>query len=367
MNKIVGLKFREYGQIYYFDSADHDPEPGQDVIVATEQGEGLGRVITVCDTLPEGADLEAGKALLRMAQEEDLHKFQENRVLEKDALIYCNNSIRSYGLEMKLVDVEFFFDRSKMIFYFTAPNRIDFRELVKDLVKHYRTRIELRQIGVRHETQMIGAVGNCGMVCCCRRFLRKFAPVTIKMAKEQNLFLNPAKISGICGRLLCCLSYEQKNYEDFHRHCPKLGKKYQTDDGQVKVLRANMFRNAITVLREGNEEVEIELSDWQDSHPRRPDANPQRPKIEGQQEGGTAQKADSAKTASSSSTETEGEGAPDTTPRKDASEQELKKKNGPVTPGALSKTQAKSADSTSRRTSRGRRKRKRKISDDGQD
>ena len=139
-------------------------------------------------------------------------------------------------------------------------------------MREYRARIELRQIGVRHETQMVGAVGNCGMVCCCRRYLRKFAPVTIRMAKEQNLFLNPAKISGICGRLLCCLSYEQDNYDHFHRMCPRLGKKYQTDKGPMKVLRANMFRNSLSVLTENNEEVELSLDDWQALSPHRPEA-----------------------------------------------------------------------------------------------
>ena len=175
---------------------------------------------------------------------------------------------------MKLVDVEVFFDRSKLIFYFTAPARIDFRELVKDLVREYRARIELRQIGVRHETQMVGAVGNCGMVCCCRRYLRKFAPVTIRMAKEQNLFLNPAKISGICGRLLCCLSYEQENYDRFHHNCPRLGKKYQTTQGTMKVLRANMFRNSLSVLNENNEEQELTLEEWQALDPHRPEPHP---------------------------------------------------------------------------------------------
>jgi len=160
------------------------------------------------------------------------------------------------------------------VFYFTAPTRIDFRELVKDLVREYHTRIELRQIGVRHETQMLGAVGSCGMVCCCRRFLRKFVPVTIKMAKEQNLFLNPSKISGICGRLLCCLSYEQENYDIFHSSCPRLGKRYQTNKGPMKVLRANMFRNSVALLTDTNEELELTLDEWQALDPRRPDAPP---------------------------------------------------------------------------------------------
>lgn len=215
------------------------------------------------------------RPILRVATEYDLEHAMSNELLSREASNYCKECIKARELDMKLVDVEVFFDLSKFIFYFTAPARIDFRELVKDLVKHYRTRIELRQIGVRHETQMIGAVGNCGMVCCCRRFLRKFAPVTIKMAKEQNLFLNPAKISGICGRLLCCLSYEQENYEEFHRRCPRLGKKYMTSKGPIKVMRANMFRNSLIAYSETGEELEIPLEEWQDMEVRRSDSSQQ--------------------------------------------------------------------------------------------
>jgi cell fate regulator YaaT (PSP1 superfamily) len=207
--------------------------------------------------------------ILRTANQQDWEKEQQNRELAREAGAFCRRCIAERGLDMKLVDVEVFFDRSKLIFYFTAPSRIDFRELVKELVQEYRTRIELRQIGVRHETQMVGAVGNCGMACCCRRYLRKFASVTIRMAKEQNLFLNPAKISGICGRLLCCLAYEQDNYDNFHKACPRLGKKYQTREGNMKVLRANMFRNSLVVLTENNEELEFSLEEWQALSPQR--------------------------------------------------------------------------------------------------
>ncbi len=271
MGPIVGIKFREYGQIYYFEKGGLEVTLGDRVIVKTDQGQGLGQIVSEREDLPEDAETEELKPLHRIAVSEDLEREQENELLGREAHQYCADCIRSRKLDMKLVDVEVYFDRSKIVFYFTAPARIDFRELVKDLVKNYRTRIELRQIGVRHETQMIGAVGNCGMVCCCRQFLRTFAPVTIKMAKEQNLFLNPAKISGICGRLLCCLSYEQENYEEFYRACPKLGKKYQTGEGSVKVLRANMFRNSIAVLTESNEEKEIPLEEWANMNPSRPD------------------------------------------------------------------------------------------------
>ncbi|MBU1229747.1 MAG: hypothetical protein KJ701_07275 [Proteobacteria bacterium] len=199
-----------------------------------------------------------------MAGAADLETGAENRRLARRAFNFCRGCISQQNLDMKLVDVEVIHDRSKMIFFFTAPNRIDFRELIKILVREFHTRIELRQIGVRHETQMIGAIGNCGQVCCCRRFLRKFAPVTIKMAKEQNLFLNPAKISGICGRLLCCLSYEQKGYEEFHKQCPKIGKRFQTAIGNAKVLRANFFKKSISVWVEDVGEREYTLEEWKE-------------------------------------------------------------------------------------------------------
>ncbi|OGR36571.1 MAG: hypothetical protein A2051_07635 [Desulfovibrionales bacterium GWA2_65_9] len=204
------------------------------------------------------------QGIYRVAGPQDLETGAENKRLARRAFNFCRGCISHQELDMKLVDVEVLHDRSKIIFYFTAPNRIDFRELIKSLVREFHTRIELRQIGVRHETQMIGAIGNCGQVCCCRRFLRKFAPVTIKMAKEQNLFLNPAKISGICGRLLCCLSYEQKGYEEFHKQCPKIGKRIPTAIGTAKVLRANFFKKSISVWVEDVGEREFTLDEWKD-------------------------------------------------------------------------------------------------------
>jgi cell fate regulator YaaT (PSP1 superfamily) len=250
-------------------------------VVEAENGLHLGRVVSLHDSLLPGA-LSADIRVLRAATDADKSAAEANEELARRARHFCQESIRARALDMKLVDVEVYFDASKVIFYFTAPARIDFRELLKDLVREYRARIELRQIGVRHETQMVGAVGNCGMVCCCRRFLRKFAPVTIRMAKEQNLFLNPAKISGSCGRLLCCLSYEQENYDAFHRECPRLGKKYQTSRGAMKVLRANMFRSSLSVLNENNEEQEISLEAWRALAPRRPE-QAQQPRPEQQE------------------------------------------------------------------------------------
>ncbi len=272
MKRIVGVIFSPYGQVCHFFCEDPDTGPGDRVVAETAQGTGLARVVAVVDSLPPDLAPENVKTLLRKADEEDMLTAEENSRQAAAAKKFCASRIEERGLDMKLVDVEMLFDRSKLVFYFTAPTRIDFRELVKDLVREYHTRIELRQIGVRHETQMLGAVGSCGMVCCCRRFLRKFVPVTIKMAKEQNLFLNPAKISGICGRLLCCLSYEQENYDTFHRSCPRLGKRYQTLHGPMRVVRANMFRNSIVVVGESNEERELSLEEWQDLNPRRPEA-----------------------------------------------------------------------------------------------
>jgi cell fate regulator YaaT (PSP1 superfamily) len=322
MNNILGIKFRDYGQIYFFslpssfadapasddgsvftlpsppptidadadtvlemlgpsDCANNEPEcavhVGDYVVAETGQGLGLGTVVHVSTRAPADVAIEDIKPIAKITTPDDRPVIEDIARLSADAFTYCTRRIRERELDMKLVDVEVLFDKSKFLFYFTAPTRIDFRELVKDLVREYHVRIELRQIGVRHETQMVGAVGNCGMVCCCRRFLRKFAPVTIKMAKEQNLFLNPTKISGICGRLLCCLSYEQENYDAFHRECPRLGKRYQTTQGDMRVLRANMFRSSIVALNAAGEEVEFTLEEWQEAKPKR-NETPAQPK-----------------------------------------------------------------------------------------
>jgi cell fate regulator YaaT (PSP1 superfamily) len=262
MSHILGIKFRDHGQVYYFDSGPFVVATGEFVLVQTEQGLGMGRVALVRETLPEGMEQQELKPIFRLPTPEDMETQHENDALAREAHTYCRKCIEARKLEMKLVDVEVLHDRGKIVFYFTAPGRIDFRELVKDLVKSYHTRIELRQIGVRHETQMLGAIGNCGQMCCCRRFMRKFAPVTIKMAKEQNLFLNPTKISGICGRLLCCLSFEQENYEQFQRKCPRVGKKFATSQGMVKILRTNLFRETVTVLDEAGDEHEMTVEEW---------------------------------------------------------------------------------------------------------
>ena len=268
---IAGVRFSASGQVFFFAAPEQTVRVGTKVLVKLEQGAALGEVASLLDAaLGKFLGEPLGK-ITGLATAQDIALDAENRILTAEASAFCKTCIRQRDLDMKLVDVEVLHDRSKIIFFFTAPSRIDFRELVKDLVRNYRTRIELRQIGVRHETQMIGGIGNCGSVCCCHRFLRKFAPVTIKMAKEQNLFLNPAKLSGMCGRLLCCLAYEQENYDEFHKRSPKIGKKYKTDSGIVKVMRANLFRQSIFVLDEANVESEYQLEEWEALHPQRYD------------------------------------------------------------------------------------------------
>lgn len=260
----LGIKFTDYGLVYFFKNLDPTIKKGDFVVVTTDDGMGLGKVVCIKDNPPEYIDEEEIKTIDRKATEEDLKKQEENKKLSREAFDYCKVNIENLGLDMKLVDVEVRFDRSKILFYFTAPCRVDFRELVKILVKKYRTRIELRQIGVRNEAQMVGGLGTCGRICCCRLFLKKFDPVTIKMAKEQQLFLNPSKISGTCGRLLCCLNFEKDLYDEFHEKCPKIGKKYETRLGEIRILRANIFRDSLVVDTGTGVEREITIAEWVD-------------------------------------------------------------------------------------------------------
>ncbi|MDR3175593.1 MAG: hypothetical protein LBU06_03565 [Desulfovibrio sp.] len=269
--RVLGIRLRRGGEVFFFHDEELEARIGAWVLLTFEQGQALGEI----ESIRYGDDIgiAPGKTIpnteLSPATAADVARRTENAILAAEAVAFCKTCVRQRGLDMKLVDVEVLHDRSKIIFYFTAPARIDFRELVKDLVRNYRTRIELRQIGVRHETQMIGALGNCGMVCCCHRYLRKFAPVTIRMAKEQNLFLNPVKLSGMCGRLLCCLSFEQGNYESFNKSCPKPGKRYGTSLGVMRIVRANMFTRTISALKDNGEEVEFGLDEWEELGARR--------------------------------------------------------------------------------------------------
>ena len=259
MKRIIGIKFSHYGQIYFFYCEDPFVDRGDRVLAETGQGLGIATVMNIVDRLPEDLPPDGVRDVLRKVTDEDQIVAEENDTLTYSAHKFCESRIRERQLDMKLVDVEVLFDRSKLVFYFTAPTRIDFRELVKDLVREYHTRIELRQIGVRHETQMLGAVGSCGMVCCCRRFLRKFVPVTIKMAKEQNLSLNPTKISGVCGRLMCCLKYEEDTYEELNGRLPNIGDYVTTDDGlKGEVHSVSILRQLVKVIvTVNNDEKEI--------------------------------------------------------------------------------------------------------------
>ncbi len=262
---IYGFSYHKLVQTSLFFSPD-PLERDALAVLALDQGQVLGKVVSG----PHEDHTEDGSipAIVRRASTEDLLREEENQVFGKRAAEFWKTCVARRKLEMKLVDVEVFLDRTKLVFYFTASSRVDFRELVKDMVHEYRVRIEFRQIGVRHETQMIGALGNCGMVCCCRRYLQQFAPVTIRMAKEQDLFLNPTKVSGICGRLLCCLAYEQENYEKFHSAAPRPGKRYALPDGTVcKVVRTNMFQNSVTAMNQANEELRFTLEEWNDMSP----------------------------------------------------------------------------------------------------
>ena len=211
---VVGIRFKPAGKIYYFDSGDMDLKAGDTVVVETVRGIEYGYVVMGKRQLSDDQLVLPLKKVIRKATEEDEQTYQSNRAKEASALDICKEKVREHGLPMRLIDVEYTFDRGKIIFYFTAENRVDFRELVKDLASIFKTRIELRQIGVRDEAKMIGGIGTCGRVLCCTQFLGEFEPVSIRMAKEQNLSLNPTKISGVCGRLMCCLKYESDQYDE---------------------------------------------------------------------------------------------------------------------------------------------------------
>ncbi len=295
---IIGLSFHKLVQVQYFQSADSFPLKTE-VIADLDQGQILAKVVSgPLEAAPEGAG-EVLPVVMRAVSEADQDQLQSNAELAAQAGAFWKEKVAQRSLDMKLVDVEVYYDRSKIIFYFTSNSRIDFRELVKDLVHEYRVRIEFRQIGVRHETQMTGAVGNCGRMCCCCRYLHQFAPVTIRMAKEQNIFLNPAKVSGICGRLLCCLAYEQESYEKFHSESPRQGKRYSTSRGVFKVVRTNMFYNSVTATDEHNDELKFSLDEWKALSPAR---------IDGQQ-GGEAHGAGSGADSGEGSGKGSGRGA----------------------------------------------------------
>ncbi len=257
MTKVVGVRFRGAGKVYYFDPAALNIKAGDHVIVETARGVEMGAVILGPREVEDEKVVSPLKPVIRVATEEDEKTVEKNREKEKEAYAVCLDKIAKHNLDMKLVDVEYTFDNNKLLFYFTADGRIDFRELVKDLAAVFRTRIELRQIGVRDETKILGGVGICGRGLCCHTYLSEFAPVSIKMAKEQNLSLNPTKISGLCGRLMCCLKNEQETYEYLNSRLPNIGDTVTTPEGLKGVVQSvNVLRQLVKVVVEIEDEKE---------------------------------------------------------------------------------------------------------------
>ena len=257
MVTVVGIRFKKAGKIYYFDPSDLDIKKDDNVIVETARGIEFGECVIGPKEIKEEQVISPLKIVLRKADEVDIKKHEENVSKEKEAFDICTEKIEQHKLVMKLIDVEYTFDNNKVIFYFTADGRVDFRDLVKDLAAVFRTRIELRQIGVRDEAKMIGGLGPCGRPMCCSTFLGDFAPVSIKMAKEQNLSLNPTKISGICGRLMCCLNYEQETYEGIRKRLPKVTSIVDTTYGRGEVVGNSVVKEMVKVKVKSKEGEEI--------------------------------------------------------------------------------------------------------------
>ncbi len=258
MIKVIGVRFRKAGKIYYFDPAGMDILQNQHVIVETARGVEYGTVVLGCREVEDGKVIQPLKPVIRIATDADDATAVKNKEKEKKAFNICLEKIKKHNLEMKLIDTEYTFDNNKVLFYFTADGRIDFRELVKDLAAVFKTRIELRQIGVRDETKAVGGISICGRPLCCSSYLSDFVPVSIKMAKEQNLSLNPTKISGVCGRLMCCLKNEEETYEDLNSKLPNIGDNVTTDEGLKGVVQSvSVLRQNVKVLVEVNDEKEI--------------------------------------------------------------------------------------------------------------
>ena len=258
MIKVIGVRFRQAGKIYNFSPADFQVKVGDHVIVEPARGIEYGSVVQEIREVADDKVIMPLKSVIRIATEEDDKKAIENNEKEKKAFKICKEKIAKHGLEMKLIETEYTFDNNKVLFYFTADGRIDFRELVKDLASVFKTRIELRQVGVRDETKMLGGIGICGRPLCCNTYLSEFIPVSIKMAKEQSLSLNPTKISGICGRLMCCLKNEQEAYEELNSNLPDIGEKVKTFDGfKGEVVSVNVLRQKVKIVVEVDDEREI--------------------------------------------------------------------------------------------------------------
>ena len=259
MVKVIGVRFRTAGKIYFFDPGRLQIKKGDHVIVETARGIEYGTVVGDPKEVENDKVIQPLKPVLRIATPKDNEQEAANKVKEKEAFKICLEKIRKHNLDMKLIDAEYTFDNNKVLFYFTADGRIDFRELVKDLAAVFKTRIELRQIGVRDETKIVGGIGICGRALCCHTYLSEFIPVSIKMAKEQNLSLNPTKISGVCGRLMCCLKNEEETYEELNRRLPNVGDYVTTDDGfKGEVHSVNVLRQLVKVVIEKDDEKEIQ-------------------------------------------------------------------------------------------------------------
>jgi len=266
MVKVIGVRFRTAGKIYFFDPLEMDIAKGQNVIVETARGIEYGYVVMGVREMPEEKVVQPLKPVIRIATKEDDAEEARNREKEKEAFQICLEKIEKHKLAMKLIDTEYTFDNNKVLFYFTADGRIDFRELVKDLASVFKTRIELRQIGVRDETKILGGIGNCGRELCCHTYLSEFIPVSIKMAKEQNLSLNPSKISGTCGRLMCCLKNEEETYEYLNSRLPSIGDMVTTDDGlRGEVHSVNVLRQTVKVIV-NLEKDEKDIKEYHVSH-----------------------------------------------------------------------------------------------------
>ena len=259
MTKVIGVRFRQAGKIYFFSPGTLHIKKGDKVIVETARGVEFGSVVSAPKEVPDEEIMQPLKSVLRVATEEDKKNEEKNREREQEAFRVCQEKIRKHELDMKLISAEYTFDNNKVLFYFTADGRIDFRELVKDLAGVFKTRIELRQIGVRDETKIKGGIGVCGRALCCHTYLSEFAPVSIKMAKEQNLSLNPTKISGVCGRLMCCLTNEEETYEELNSHLPDIGDTVTTIEGlKGEVQSVSVLRQLVkVVVNLDNEEKEI--------------------------------------------------------------------------------------------------------------
>lgn len=282
MASVIGVRFRNAGKLYYFDPGELWPTAGDAVIVETARGLEYGEVVTGVKEVNDEQITPPLKKVIRVATAEDAQHQKENESKEKDALAICQKKISEHKLQMKLVGCEYTFDNSKILFYFTSDKRVDFRVLVKDLASVFRTRIELRQIGVRDEAKMIGGLGLCGRPVCCAAFLGDFQPVSIKMAKEQSLSLNPTKISGVCGRLMCCLKYEEDNYEATRKRMPKVGKEVITPDGNGIVVDLNILKETVRVRipkGDGTEQKDYPLEEVQRVQPAPKPPRPERDKL----------------------------------------------------------------------------------------